>query len=116
MFSLALLPVYKEIETKLPYLVQHNWYLDDVIFCCTHQLLCTALNLLTNMDERCGLDLKIKKCELWSPVDLNAIDNKVKRNSKEGLEILAAVLGNRNPGFVASWLRKRVNKIQKTAQ
>ena len=111
LFSLALWPIIKEIETKLPNLVQHNWYLDDGILAGTHQQLCTALNLLTHLGEGCGLELRIEKCELWSPVDLNAIDNRVKRNSKEGLEILGAAIGN--PSFVAASLRKRFNKIGK---
>ena len=49
LFSLALWPIIKEIETKLPNLVQHNWYLDDGILAGTQQQLCAALNLLTNL-------------------------------------------------------------------
>ena len=64
-----------------------------------------------HLGEGCGLELRIEKCELWSPIDLNDIDNRVKRNSKEGLEILGAAIGN--PNFVASSLRTRVNKIEK---
>ena len=111
LFSLALWPIIKQIETKLRNLVQHNWYLEDGILAGTHQQLCTALNFLTNLSEGCGLELRNEKCELWSPVDLNAIDNRVKRNSQEGFEILGAAV--RNPSFVAASLRKRVNKIEK---
>ena len=64
LFSLALWPIIKEIETKLPDLVQHNWYMDDGILAGTHQQLCTALNLLTNLGEGCSLELRIEKCEL----------------------------------------------------
>ena len=84
--------------------------MDDGVLAGTHQF-CTALNLLTNLGEGCGLELRIEKCELWLRVDLNAIDNRVKRNSKEGLEILGVAMGN--PTFVAESLRKRVNKIEK---
>ena len=111
LFSLALWPINKEIETKLPNLVQLNWFLDDGILAGTRQQLCTALILLTNLGEGCGLELRIEKCELVSTVDLNAIDNRVMRNSKEGLEILGAAIGN--PSFLAASLRKRVNKIEK---
>ena len=111
LFSLALWPIIKEVETKIPNLVQHNWYLDDGILAGTHRQLCTALHFLTNLCEGCGLELRIEKCELWSPVNLNAIDTRVKRNSKEGLEILGAAIGNHS--FVAASLRKRVNKIEK---
>ena len=111
LFSLALWPIIKEIETKLPNLVQHNCYLDDGILAATHQQLCSAMNSLSNLGEACGLDLRIEKCELWSHVDLNAIDNRVKRNSKEGLEIWGAAIDK--PCFVAASLRKKVNKIEK---
>ena len=111
LFSLALGPIIKEIETKLLNLVQHNRYLDDGILAVAHQQLYTVLNCLTNLGEGCGLELRIEKCELWSPVDLNALDNRVKRKSKEGLGILGAAIGN--PSFVAASLRKRVNKIEK---
>ena len=39
------------------------------------------------------------------------MDKRIKRNSKEGLEILGAAIGK--PSFVAASLRKRVNKIEK---
>ena len=55
LFSLALWPIMKEIETKLSNLVQHNWYLDDDILAGTHQQLCTALNFLTNLGEGCSI-------------------------------------------------------------
>ena len=54
LFSLALGPIIKEIETKLPNLVQHNRYLDDGILAVTHQQLSTALNCWTNLGEGCG--------------------------------------------------------------
>ena len=63
------------------------------------------------MGEGCGLELRIEKFEHWSTLDLTAIDNRVKRNSEEGLEILGAAIGK--PSFVAASLRKRVNKIEK---
>ena len=42
---------------------------------------------------------------------MNAIDNRVKRNSNEALEILGAAISNSS--FVAASLRKTVNKIGK---
>ena len=61
--------------------------MDYGILAVSQQQLRTALNLLTNLDKGCGLELRTEECELWSPVDLNAIDNTLKKNSKEGLEI-----------------------------
>ena len=88
--------------------------MDDGILIGTHQQLCTALNLLTNLGEGCGLELRIEKCELWSPVDLNAIDNRVKRNSKEGLEIFGAAIGN--PSFCCCIFEKKSQQNIKTAR
>ena len=85
--------------------------MDDGILAGTQQQLCTALNLLTNLGQVCGLELRVQKSEICSPVDLIAIDNRVNRNSKEGLEIFGAAIGN--PSFVAASLRKKVNKIEK---
>ena len=104
----------QEIETKLPNLVQHILYLDDGFLAGTLQHLCTALNLLTNLGEGYGLELGIEKGELWSPVDLNNINYRVKRKGKEGFEILGAAIGN--PSFVAASLRKNVIKIGKTSR
>ena len=47
LFSLALWPIIKKSETKLPNIVQHNWFLDDGNLAGTQQQLCTAMNLLT---------------------------------------------------------------------
>ena len=68
MFSLALGPIIKEIETKLPNLIQNNWYLDDGILACTNQQFRTALNLLTNLGEDCGLELRIEKTSFGHPL------------------------------------------------
>ena len=105
-----LIHVKKNKQTKLLNLVQLHWYLDDGILAGTQQKLCTALNLLTNLGEGCGLELRIEKFELWSPADLNAIDNKVMRHSIV-LENLGAAIGNSS--FVAASLTKRVIKIEK---
>ena len=111
LFSLALCPIIKEIETKLPNLIQHNWSLDDGILAGTHKQHCATLILLTKLGESCSLQLRIEKWELRLPVDLCALFNRMKRNSKVGLEILGAAIVN--PIFIAASLRKRVNKIEK---
>ena len=64
------------------------------------QQLCTASKLLTNFGEGCSLELRLEKCEPSPTFDSNARDNRVKRNSKEGLEILVANISN--PSFVAA--------------
>ena len=61
---------------------------------------CNALNLLTNLGEGCGLELRTEKGELWSTVELNAVDNRVKRNSKAVLKGLGVVI--RNPSLVTA--------------
>ena len=74
-FPLAMWPIIIEIEINLPYVLQHNWFLDDGILCGSEQQLCSALKSLTNLGEGRCLELGTKKCDLWSPVDLNVSDN-----------------------------------------
>ena len=61
--------------------------------------------------KNCGLELRRDKCEVWSKGALNTIDSRIKRNSRDGLEILGAAVGS--PRFVASSKQKRVQKIEK---
>ena len=54
-------PIIIEIEIKLLYIVQHNWFLGDGILSGSDQQLCTALKLLTNLDDGRCLELETKK-------------------------------------------------------
>ena len=45
-----------------------------------------------------GLHVRVDKCELWSTVDLDGLDIRIKRNDILGLEVLGAALGT--PDFV----------------
>ena len=92
-----------EIEKKTN-LLQHIWYLDDGILAGTNQQICRALILLTDLGEGGELDRRTEKFELlMSSFDLNAIDNKVKRNSTAVLKILDAAISNFS--FLALFLR-----------
>ena len=60
---------------------------------------CSLLkDILTDSGEICGLELRRDKCDVWSKGALNTIDSRIKRNSREGIEILGAV---GSPIFVA---------------
>ena len=106
LFSLTLWPIIEEIKTKIPNLTQHCWYLDDGIIAGTEPELNEALDILTVSGKTCGLELRRDKCEVWSKGTLNTIDSRIKRYSREGLEILGAAV--RSPRFVASSIQKRV--------
>ena len=111
LFSLALWPIIKELDNKSPYLMQNSWYFDDEIIAGTEEELCESLEILSTHGNRCGLELRRYKCELWSITCFNAVDSKIKRNSKSGIENLVAAIGT--PTFVASCIEKRVKKLKK---
>ena len=66
LFSLAIWPLIDEIESKIPNLLQHCWYLDDGIIAGTEIEHSKALEILSESGEKLGLDLRKDKCELWS--------------------------------------------------
>ena len=111
LFSLGLWPIIKELDDKLPNLMQNSWYLDDEIIASTEEELCESLEVLATHGNKCGLELRRDKCELWSTSRFIAVDSRIKRNSQSGIEILGAAIGT--PTFVASCLEKRVKKLDK---
>ena len=104
-------PIIEEIKSKIPNLTQHCWYLDDDIIAGTKPELKQDLDILTVSGKTCGLELRRDTCEVWSEGDLNTIDSRIKRNSREGLETLGAAVGS--PRLVASSIQKRVQKFEK---
>ena len=52
----------------------------------------------------------VDKCELWSTVDLDRLNIRVKLNEIPGLEVLGAALGT--PEFLCMKLNKRIGKIR----
>ena len=52
LFSLAIWPLIDEIESKIPNLLQHCWYLDDGIIEGTEIDLCKALEILSESGEK----------------------------------------------------------------
>ena len=91
--------------------MQNSWYLDDGIITGTEEELCESLEILATHGNKCGLELRGDKCELWFTSCFNAVDSKIKRNSQSGIEILGVAIGT--PTFVASCLEKRVKKLEK---
>ena len=110
-FFLELWPIIKELDVKLPNLMQNSCYLDDGIIAGTEEELCESLEILATHGNKCGLELRRDKCELWSTSCFNAVDSRLKRNGQSGIEILGAAIGTHS--FVASCLEKRVKKLEK---
>ena len=107
---MAICPLIDEIESKIPNLLQHLWYFDDGINAGTEIELCEALEILSESGEKFGLELRKDKCELWSFESMTKIDNLIKRNCVDGIEILGAAIGSE--AFVSSCLLKRVKKLE----
>ena len=87
LFSLAIWPHIDEIESKIPNLLQHCWYLDDGFIARTEIELCKALEILSESGEKFGLELRKDKCELWSFESMTKNDSLIKRNCVDGIEI-----------------------------
>ena len=109
LFSLGLWPIIKELDDKLPNLMQNSWYIDGII-AGTEEEQCESLEILATHGNKCGLELRRDKCGLWSTACFNAVDSRIKRNSQSGIEILGAAIGS--PTFVVSCLEKRVKKLE----
>ena len=109
LFSLAFSPIIKELDNKLPNLMQNSWYLDDEIITGTEEELCESLEVLSTHGNESGLQLSRDKCELCSSC-FNVLDSRMKRNSQSGNKILVAEIGT--PTLVASCLEKRVKKLK----
>ena len=75
LFSLAIWPLIDEIESKIPNLLQHCWYLDDGMIAGTEIKLCEALVVLSESGEKFGLELRKDKCQLWSFEGVTKIDS-----------------------------------------
>ena len=91
--------------------MQNSWYFDDGIIVGTEEELSESLKILTTYGNKCGLELRRDKCELWSTSCFNAVDSRIKKNSQSAIEILSAAIGI--PTFFASGFEKRVKNLEK---
>ena len=66
-------------------------------------------DLLCQLGPDRGLHVRVDKCDLWSTVDLDRLDIRIKRNDISGLEVLGAALGT--PEFVCMKLKAKIGKI-----
>ena len=66
-------------------------------------------DLLCQLGPERGLHVRVDKCELWSTVDLDRLDIRIKRNDISGLEFIGAALGT--PEFVCMKINERIVKI-----
>ena len=93
--------------------MQNSWYLDDGIIAGTEEELYESLEILATHGNKCGLELRRDKCELWSTTCFNAVDSRINRNSQSGIKILCAAIGT--PTFL-SCLEKRFKKLEGVRQ
>ena len=94
LFSLAIWSLIDDIESKLPNLFQHFWYLDDGITAGTESEFCKAFDILSESGEKFSLELKEDNREVWSIESMTKVDSLIKRNYVDGIEILGAALGS----------------------
>ena len=84
LFSLTLWPIIEKIQETAPELQQHSWYLDDGVLVGSEDDLIRSWDLLCQLGPDRGLHIRVDKCELWSTVDLDRLDTRIKRNDISG--------------------------------
>ena len=94
----------------MPELQQHSWYLDDGVLVGSEDSLIRSWGLLCQLGPDRGLHVRVDKCELWSPVDLDGLDIRLKGSDISRLEVLGAALGS--PEFVCMELNEKIVKIR----
>ena len=109
LFSLTFWSIIEKIQETAPELQQHSWYLDDGVLVGSEDDLIRSWDLLCQLGPDRGLHVRVDKRELWSTVDLDRLDIRIKRNNFSGLEVLGAALGT--PEFVCMKLNERIGKI-----
>ena len=118
-FSLAIQPVIEEL-TKPGTLLWSTWYLDDGVLVGTAAQVLAALRTLKDSFAAIGLEINLKKCELWGPaaraLHANITDmTLVPWDPKHGITLLGSPINF--PGSTASqdaaW-RKASEALEKT--
>ena len=110
LFSLTLWPIIEKIQECLPELQQHSWFLVDGVSVGSKDNLIRSWDLLCQLGPDRGLHVRFNKCDMWSPIDLDRLDIRIKRNDISGLEVLGDALGS--PEFVCMKLNERIGKIR----
>ena len=113
LFAMGLQPIVEQIQRECPNLLMNAWYLDDGTLVGKTEDVFKAFTILCQMSPEYGLELNLKKCELWwCSNDLNwtLFPAEIMRNLGTGTELLGSAVGS--PEFKTRVLAKRVQKIQ----
>ena len=110
LFSLTLWAIIEKIHETAPELQQHSWYLDDGVLVGSEDDLIRTWDLLCQLGHDRGLHVRVDKRELWSTVDLDRLDIRIKRKDISVLEVHGAALGTLE--FVCMKLNERIGKIR----
>jgi hypothetical protein len=71
--------------------IKHNlWYLDDGLICGTRQAIMDCLQAILSAQFWTGLEVNMKKCELFSNSDLSYFPADIKKSNSSNMEILEA--------------------------
>ena len=57
--------------------MQNSWYLDVGSIAGTEEELCESLEVLSTHANKCGLELRRDKCELWPTTVFNSVDSRI---------------------------------------
>lgn len=113
LFAMGLHPIVETIQRECPSLLMNAWYLDDGTIVGKTEDVYKAFTILREMSPEYGLELNLKKCELWwtrSDLNWSLFPAEIHRNFDSGTELLGSAVGSSD--FKNRVLLKRVQKIK----
>ena len=111
LFSLALAKLTTRID-QASQLLFHVWYCDDGTLIGTIPELQKALNVIIAEGQELGLSIKLRKCELFWPreVDTDCFPEEIKRlPPTNGMDLLGSHIGN--PESQENFLEKKIGAV-----
>ena len=93
LFAIAIHPLVTRIGNTMG-IVSNKWYLDDGIICGTRTAVLHCLQLIEAATLESGLELNLKKCEVYSRGDLGMFPSDCKKSHSSNFEILGAPIGD----------------------
>ena len=104
LFALALHRLVLELNTT-DGLLHNNWYLDDGILCGTSRAIKSCLDTIISSASWSGLEINLRKCELFSRQDLSGFPADIKKSNKPNMEVLGAPIGD--DGYCRQFVREK---------
>ena len=109
-FSIALHRLVLELD-EIEGLLLNMWYLDDGVLCGTRSAIRECLDIIQRAAMWSGLEINLRKCEIFSRLDMSSFPDEIKKFRLPDLEILGAPIGSDE--FCRSFVIGKSNAAEK---